>query len=224
VDETLKKAQDAGVIRVSVQNVRDWARGRHRTTDDCPYGGGAGMVMKPEPLVAAMEAASAAAAAATGGVPWRVLLSPQGRPLVQEKVAELARCAALVLVCGRYEGIDERVRAFVDEEVSVGDYVLSGGEAAALVLVEAVARLVPGVLGSTESLREESFTSGLLEYPQYTRPVVFRGLRVPEVLLSGNHEEIARWRREQALCRTKERRPDLFGRAAADDHGGGGKD
>jgi tRNA (guanine37-N1)-methyltransferase len=207
----LHKAKEAGLIRVSVHDLRRWASGKHRTTDDYPYGGGAGMVMKPEPVVAALEAVSREAR----GRAWSVLLSPQGWPLTQEKVVELSRKEALILVCGRYEGIDERVRRFVDEEVSIGDYVLSGGEAAALVVVEAVARLVPGVLGSPESLREESFATGLLEYPQYTRPEVFRGLRVPAVLLSGNHQEIARWRREQALLRTKERRPDLLARRAA---------
>ncbi|MBI3301999.1 MAG: tRNA (guanosine(37)-N1)-methyltransferase TrmD [Deltaproteobacteria bacterium] len=204
----LKKAQDKGVVSCTVHNLRDYATGPHRSTDDAPYGGGRGMVMKPEPIVAALE-----------GVcrplpnPWRILLSPQGVPLTQVKVAELAGRETLVLLCGRYEGVDERVRTFVDEEISIGDYVLSGGEVAALVIIDAAARLVPGVVGRKESTEDESFSDGLLEYPQYTRPEEFRGLRVPEVLLSGNHAEITGWRRRQALLRTRERRPDLLARA-----------
>ncbi len=203
----LKKAQQKGVLRVSVYNLRDYATGKHRTTDDSPYGGGPGMVMKPEPIVVALEAIPPSLSH-----PWRVLLSPQGIPLTQVKVDELAKKEDLILICGRYEGVDERVRMFIDEEISIGDYVLSGGEIAALVVVDAVARLVPGVVGKRESIQEESFTSGLLEYPQYTRPEEFRSLRVPEVLLSGHHQEIARWRQRQALLRTKRRRPDLLAR------------
>ena len=210
----LKKAQDRGVVSCVVHNLRDYAIGKHRSTDDTPYGGGRGMVMKPEPVVAALEGVCHPLSH-----PWRILLSPQGALLTQAKVAELAGRQTLVLVCGRYEGVDERVRAFVDEEVSIGDYILSGGEIAALVVIDAVARLVPGVVGRKESTEEESFSAGLLEYPQYTRPEEFRGLRVPEVLLSGNHAEIARWRRRQALLRTRERRPDLLAHAtlSADD-------
>ncbi|MEW6299166.1 MAG: tRNA (guanosine(37)-N1)-methyltransferase TrmD [Thermodesulfobacteriota bacterium] len=204
----LKKAQDRGVITCTVHNLRDYATGKHRTTDDVPYGGGPGMVMKPEPVVAALEAVGHA-----GVNPWRILLSPQGTVLTQEKVAALATKPAIVLVCGRYEGMDERIRCFVDEELSVGDYILSGGEFAALVVIDAVARLVPGVVGRKASTEDESFSAGLLEYPHYTRPEVFRGLRVPEVLLSGNHAEIARWRRRQALLRTRARRPDLLAKA-----------
>jgi tRNA (guanine37-N1)-methyltransferase len=204
----LKKAQDRGVIGCRVHNLRAYATGKHRTTDDVPYGGGPGMVMKPEPVVAALEAVCQAVVH-----PWRILLSPQGSVLTQEKVAALATKQTLVLVCGRYEGVDERIRYFVDEELSIGDYILSGGEFAALVVIDAVARLVPGVVGRKESTEDESFSSGLLEYPQYTRPEVFRGLRVPEVLLSGNHAEIARWRRRQALLRTRARRPDLLAKA-----------
>lgn len=204
----LKKAQDKGVVSCSVHNLRDYATGKHRSTDDAPYGGGRGMVMKPEPVVAALEGVSQRLSK-----PWKILLSPQGAPLVQAKVAELAGKETLVLLCGRYEGVDERIRAFVDEELSIGDYVLSGGEVAALVIIDAVARLVPGVIGCKASTEEESFSNGLLEYPQYTRPEEFRGLRVPEVLLSGNHAEIARWRRRQALLRTRERRPDLLAKA-----------
>lgn len=201
----LKKAQDKGVVSCTVHNLRDYATGKHRTTDDVPYGGGPGMVMKPEPIVAALDAVCQLLVN-----PWRILLSPQGKLLTQAKVTDLASRGALVLVCGRYEGIDERVRSFVDEEISVGDYILSGGEIAALVIIDAVARLVPGVVGRKESTEEESFSAGLLEYPQYTRPEQFRGLRVPDVLLSGNHAEIAGWRRRQALLRTRARRPDLF--------------
>jgi tRNA (guanine37-N1)-methyltransferase len=201
----LKKAQDRGVVSCTVHNLRDYATGKHHSTDDTPYGGGQGMVMKPEPVVAALEGVCDSLS-----TPWRILLSPQGIPLTQAKVAELSGKEALVLVCGRYEGVDERIRTFVDEEISVGDYILSGGEIAALVVVDAVARLVPGVVGRKESVEEESFRRGLLEYPHYTRPEEFRGLRVPEVLLSGNHAEIARWRRHQALLRTRKRRPDLL--------------
>jgi tRNA (guanine37-N1)-methyltransferase len=201
----LKKAQEKGLLSCTVHNLRDYAPGAHKSTDDTPYGGGQGMVMKPEPIVKTLEATCAALSQ-----PWRILLSPQGMPLTQRKVAELAQKEALVLICGRYEGIDERIRAFVDEEISIGDYVLNGGEVAALVVIDAVARLIPGVVGRKESTEEESFSDGLLEYPQYTRPEEFRGLRVPEVLLSGNHAEIARWRRQQSVRRTHERRPDLL--------------
>jgi len=204
----LNKAQEKGVVSCAVHNLRDYAAGKHRSTDDAPYGGGLGMVMKPEPLVKALEDIGHSLVH-----PWRILLSPQGVPLTQKKVAELAGRDTLVLVCGRYEGIDERIRTFVDEEISIGDYILSGGETAALVVIDAVARLVPGVVGRPESTVYESFSDSLLEYPQYTRPEEFRGLRVPDVLLSGNHAEIARWRRHQSLLRTRARRPDLLDRA-----------
>jgi tRNA (guanine37-N1)-methyltransferase len=205
----LKKAQEKGIISCHVHNLRDYATGKHRSTDDTPYGGGLGMVMKPEPVVTALESVCR-----TLSQPWRVLLCPQGKPLTQQKVAELAKREALVLCCGRYEGVDERVRTFVDEEISLGDYVLGSGEIAALVIIDAVSRLVPGVVGRKESTEEESFAeTGLLEYPQYTRPEEFRGVRVPQVLLSGNHADIARWRRQQALLRTQERRPDLLAKA-----------
>jgi tRNA (guanine37-N1)-methyltransferase len=206
------RAREKGLLSCEVHNLRDYAAGAHKSTDDTPYGGGQGMVMKPEPIVKALEAISASLAR-----PWRILLSPQGTPLTQRKVVELAAKEALVLVCGRYEGIDERVQVFVDEEVSIGDYILSGGEAAALVVIDAVARLIPGVVGRKESTEEESFSDGLLEYPHYTRPEEFQGLHVPEVLLSGNHAEIVRWRRRQALLRTHNRRPDLLARASLSD-------
>ena len=201
----LKKAQDRGLVTCHVHNLRDYTADKHRSTDDAPYGGGPGMVMKPEPIFAALEALGRRLEQ-----PKRLLLSPQGTPLTQQKVGQLAAEQTVVLVCGRYEGIDERVRTVVDEEVSIGDYVLSGGEIAALVVIDAVARLVPGVVGRQESTQDESFSTGLLEYPQYTRPEEFRGLRVPEVLLSGHHADIARWRRRQALLRTRERRPGLL--------------
>jgi len=208
----LKKGQERGAISFTLINVRDFATDKHRVTDDTPYGGGEGMVMKPEPVVAALESTG------TGpNRPHRILLSPQGRVLTQDHVRELANKPALALVCGRYEGVDARVSLFVDEELSIGDYILSGGEVAALVVIDAVSRLVPGVLGSPASLQSESFNEGLLEYPQYTRPVEFRGLRVPDILLSGDHAAIARWRRQESLRRTWERRPDLLAHARLTD-------
>jgi len=206
------RAREAGTIAVATVNPRDFTSDRHRTVDDPPYGGGPGMVMKPEPLLAAIAAASAAPDAPR---PHRILLTPAGQPLTQAKVRELAGRGRLVLVCGRYEGVDERViEEAIDEEISIGDYVLSGGELAALVVIDAVARLVPGVLGCADSAEDESFGAHLLEFAQYTRPPEFRGRRVPEVLLSGDHQAIARWRRQQSLRRTWERRPDLLERAA----------
>ena len=200
------RATRQGRIQVRLYNIRDHAEGRHRVTDDTPYGGGSGMVMKPEPLVRAIEAIE------KQGPPAHViLLSPQGKPFRQDLAWDLAQRERLVLVCGRYEGIDERVRTLaVDEEISLGDFVLTGGELAAMALVDATARLLPGVLGDDDSAREETFSPGLLEYPQYTRPREFRGEVVPEVLLSGDHGKIARWRREQSLRRTLTKRPDLL--------------
>ncbi len=204
----LRRAREAGLLEVHVHDVRDWATDAHRTVDDYTFGGGPGMVMKPEPLFAAVEAIQPLAEP-----PARVvLLTPQGRPLDRGLVEELAREPRLLLLCGRYEGVDERVREHLaDLEVSIGDFVLSGGELPALLLIDAVARRLPGVLGGgAGSLAEESFEDGLLEYPQYTRPAEFRGWEVPEVLRSGNHAEIARWRRRRRLLRTKARRPDLL--------------
>ncbi len=202
----LGRALAAGVADVHLHNIRDWARDRHSTVDDYPYGGGPGMVMKPEPLVDAIEAVRALHEPA-GRV---VLLTPQGRLLRQPVVEELSAEARLLLVCGHYEGIDERVREhFVDDEISIGDFVLSGGELPALVVIDAVVRRLPGTLAAG-SLEEESHSDGLLEYPQYTRPAEFRGRRVPDILLSGNHGEIARWRRQQRVLRTARRRPDLL--------------
>lgn len=204
----LGKGQERGALEFLFYNIRDYAAGKHRVTDDTPYGGGQGMLMKPEPLVAAIEATG------TGpDRPRRILLSPQGGLLTQRGALALAALSEVVLVCGRYEGVDERVRAFVDDEVSIGDYVLSGGEIAALVVIDVVSRLVPGVLGCADSARDESFEGHLLEHPHYTRPPEFRDLKVPEVLLSGDHAAIARWRRQEALRRTFEQRPDLLSRA-----------
>jgi tRNA (guanine37-N1)-methyltransferase len=208
----LGKAIETGILRVDFTSPRDFGLGKHRQVDDTPYGGGVGMVMKPEPLALAIAAAESAR-----GQAWKVLLTPQGRPLDQACVRRLATHARLLLVCGRYEGVDERVRAMVDEEITIGDYVLTGGELGALVVVDAVSRLVPGVLGKEESAAEESFSEGLLEYPHYTRPPEFRGQTVPEVLISGNHEKIRKWRRLQRLLRTQKRRPELFARLELSD-------
>ncbi len=214
----LGKAIAAGLVDVRVHDIRAYATDRHRKVDDEPYGGGPGMVMKPEPIFAAVGA--------LGPGPKRILLlSPAGRRLDQALVRELAREPWLVLICGRYEGVDERVvEGLGAEEVSIGDYVLSGGELPALVVIEAVARLVPGVVGKEESLARESFEEGLLDHPHYTRPAEFRGMRVPEVLLSGDHAAIERWRREAAREKTRRNRPDLLGEAptpAADGPGEG---
>jgi tRNA (guanine37-N1)-methyltransferase len=208
-ESVLKRAQERKHIEIVVHNIRDFGLGRHRIVDDTPFGGGGGMVMKPEPLVRAIESMKKPHPAA------RVLLmTPQGVPLGSDHVRRLAEYRHLVLVCGRYEGIDERVRVeFVDEEVSIGDYVLTGGELAAMVLIDAVSRQIQGVLGHKNAAHEDSFSEGLLEYPQYTKPRDFRGLRVPEVLISGNHEEIKRWRRRESIRRTWLRRPDLLRRA-----------
>lgn len=210
------RAVTSGIIGVGVHNIRDYTTDRHRTADDSPYGGGSGMVMKPEPVVSAIEGVlkSAPAAAEKTRV---VLTTPQGRPFDQARAREYSGLDRLVIVCGRYEGVDERVRAFVDDEVSVGDFIMTGGEAPALCVVDAVARLVPGVLGGEDSTVEETFSEGLIEYPQYTRPEVFRGMGVPEILLSGNHGEIRKWRRRESLRRTLERRPELLSSAELTD-------
>lgn len=214
-----------GLLHIEPVDYRAFGLGRHRRVDDEPYGGGAGMVLRPEPVFLAEEQRRRAHQR-EGRDLWRVLFTPQGRPFDQGKARELAaRPQALLLICGRYEGFDERIRqGAADEELSLGDFVTLGGEVAAMAVIEAVARLVPGVLGNPASQEEESFSDGILEYPQYTRPPEFRGMRVPEVLLSGDHGEIARWRREQAMERTRARRPELLsrctGKAAADkEHG-----
>ncbi|HEY7164537.1 MAG TPA: tRNA (guanosine(37)-N1)-methyltransferase TrmD [Candidatus Binatia bacterium] len=201
----LKKAQEKNLIAVRLIDLRDYTTDRHRMTDDYPYGGGQGMVMKPEPLVAAIEDARKQSPNTRV-----ILLTPQGEVFKQNHAKRLAAEENLVLICGRYEGIDERVKAFVDEELSIGDYTLSGGEPAAIAVIDAVSRLVPGVLGNENSAAEESFVGGFLEYPQYTRPEEFRGMRVPPVLLSGDHERIREWRRQMSEQITRERRPDLL--------------
>ena len=202
----IKRARDRGIVDVQIHDLREHTDDRHRTVDDYPYGGGAGMVMKPEPWFRAVESLR------DQGDPGRtILLTPQGKRLNQRLIQRLASEDRLIILCGRYEGVDERVREHLaDEEVSIGDYVLSGGEPAAVVLVDAVVRLQPGALGSAESTVEESFADGLLEYPQYTRPPEFRGWRVPDILLSGDHGAVDRWRREQQIERTRQRRPDLL--------------
>ena len=203
------RAQREGLVQIYSYDIRDQAHDRHRTVDDYPFGGGAGMVMKPEPLFEAVEAIRASAALDESAPV--VLLSPQGRALTQSVVLELAQLRDLVLICGRYEGVDERVRRHVaNDEISIGDYVLSGGELAAMVVIEAVSRLTPGVVGSPESIEGDSFTTGLLQHPQYTRPAEYRGWPVPEVLISGNHAEITRWRRQESLRRTYQRRVELL--------------
>ncbi|MGH9943123.1 MAG: tRNA (guanosine(37)-N1)-methyltransferase TrmD [Pyrinomonadaceae bacterium] len=214
----VRRARAAGLVEVAAHDLRRWAHDRHRTVDDRPFGGGDGMILKPAPIFEAVEAlAGAAAKNEFAGTRRRVvLLSPQGRVFTQAVAEELARGAdQVVLLCGRYEGVDERVaEALVTDELSIGDYVLSGGEPAAAIMVDAVVRLVPGALGSETSAVNESFSDGALDYPHYTRPPEFRGLRVPEVLLGGHHAEIARWRRQRALLKTARNRPDLLGRVA----------
>jgi tRNA (guanine37-N1)-methyltransferase len=203
----LGKAQDAGKVDVRAVTPRDFTTDRHRTVDDSPYGGGSGMVLMPGPIAEALDHLDEARG---GRSTHRVLLTPQGTRFSQSHARRFSELDSLTLVCGRYEGFDERIRGLVDEEVSLGDFVLLGGEAAALAVIEATARLLPGVLGNEQSATDESHTEGLLEYPQYTRPEEFRGEKVPDVLRSGNHPAIARWRRKESLRRTLERRPDLL--------------
>jgi tRNA (guanine37-N1)-methyltransferase len=205
----LDKASQRGLIQTNLHNIRDYARDRHHTTDDMPYGGGGGMVMKPEPVFEAVEAS-------LGSPPCCpvILLTPQGRTFNQKIAAELAGYGHIALVCGRYEGFDERIRQYLaTDEISIGDFVLTGGELPALMVIDAVARLVPGVLGDPTGAEDDSHASGLLEYPHYTRPPDFRGWSVPDVLLSGDHGKIARWRREQSLRRTLAKRPDMLAEA-----------
>lgn len=209
-ESIIKRAIQAGQISVGLHNIRDYATDRHRMTDDTPYGGGAGMVMKPEPLAAALRAIQPATPETTEIRSIVLLMSPAGRPFTQRVAEELSHYGQLILVCGRYEGVDQRVReALIDDELSIGDYVLTGGELAAMVVLDAVARLVPGVLDA-ESIIEESHSDGLLEYPHYTRPAEWEGRAVPAVLLSGHHGQVALWRRRERLRRTLERRPELL--------------
>ncbi len=204
----LKRAQEKNLLKINLVDLRDYTTDKHKMTDDYPYGGGQGMVMKPEPLVAAIEHARA-----RNPQVRVVLLAPQGSVFKQSVAQRMASENEIVLLCGRYEGVDERVKAFIDEEISVGDYTLSGGEPAANIVIDAVARLIPGVLGNENSAADESFSDGLLEYPQYTRPEEFRGMKVPEVLLSGDHRRVKDWRQEKSLEITRQRRPDMMARA-----------
>lgn len=210
----IKRAAEQSLVTIRLHDLRDYTHDAHRTVDDSPYGGGAGMVLKPDPVFEAVAAIKSEIAKEEKSPETAViLLTPQGRLLRQELARELSLRPNLLLVCGHYEGIDERIRYLADYEISIGDYVLSGGELPAMVLVDAVVRLVPGVLGSESSLKEESHNGGLLEYPHYTRPPEFGGWKVPEILLSGNHQQIARWRHEQAIKRTLQRRPELLAKA-----------
>jgi len=208
-ESILGKAVEKGLIQIQTINIRDFTLDKHQVVDDAPYGGGQGMVMKVEPIARAIESIKSQNRSA-----WTIYLTPQGKPFHQDLARRLSTQPHLVLLCGRYEGVDERARGvFIDEEISIGDYVLTGGELAAMVIIDAVSRFVPGVLGSDRSAEEDSFFNSLLEYPQYTRPVDFRGSRVPEVLLSGNHSAINLWRRREAIRRTSLRRPDLLAKA-----------
>jgi tRNA (guanine37-N1)-methyltransferase len=212
-DGVVRRAIEAAILKVRTFNLRDFTTDRHRTTDDRPFGGGEGMVMKPEPIYKALKVLKEEPPEARV-----ILLSPRGKLLDQAMAVELAQLGRLILICGRYEGVDERIREHcVDLELSVGDYVLSGGEIAALVVIEAVSRLIPGVLGCESSAEKDSFSDGLLEFPQYTRPRIFKDWEIPEILMSGDHARIAKWRREQSLGFTYEQRPELLNRAKLDE-------
>ena len=204
----LGRAQGAGILCFELHNIRDYASNKHHQTDDAPFGGGNGMVMSPQPVFDCMEAVLVG----KKPKPKTISLSPRGKILTQEHARSLSSEEHLVLLCGHYEGIDERILTLIDEEISIGDYVLTGGELPAMVLIDCISRFIPGVLGCADSAEEESFNNGLLEYPHYTRPANFRGMVVPEILLSGNHKKIDEWRRLQSLLITRERRPDLFER------------
>ena len=211
-ESMLKRARAKGILKVRVHNLRDWTSDNHRTADDKPFGGGPGMVMKIEPVYYALEELKAEGLGlrAKGEGPRVILLTPQGRKLDQKLAKKLAKHKRLVLICGHYEGVDERVRSLVDEEISIGDYILTCGEIPALAVIDCVARLLPGVLGTKDSLTSESFENNLLEYPHYTRPADFQGMKVPDVLLSGDHDRIKTWRNAEAVKRTRQRRPDLI--------------
>ncbi|MCJ7523553.1 MAG: tRNA (guanosine(37)-N1)-methyltransferase TrmD [Dehalococcoidia bacterium] len=210
-ESIIKRAVERNLVNIRLHNLRDWGLGKHKVVDDYPFGGGTGMVMKPETL---FEATEAIKAEGTGSSAPVILLTPQGRVFNQDIAAEMAAYNEMIIICGHYEGVDERVREHLaTDEISIGDYVLTGGELAAMVVIDAVVRHLPGVLGSEESAKDDSHTGGLLEYPQYTRPQTYRGWETPQVLLSGNHAEIAKWRREQSIMRTLERRPELLEKA-----------
>lgn len=216
----LKKARDRGLIDIHVHNIRDYTHDKHHTTDDTPYGGGGGMVMKPEPIFEAVESVLGLSPSRPSPKPAPViLLTPQGRVFTQRLAEELSQHEHIALICGRYEGIDERIREhLVTDEISVGDYVLTGGELPALIVIDAVARLIPGVLGDPTGAEDDSHAMGLLEYPHYTKPAEFRGWKVPDILLSGDHGKIEKWRREQALTRTFHKRPDMIEKAELSKH------
>jgi len=219
-ESILKKAKTKGLVEINIHNLRDFAKDKHRTCDDKPFGGGPGMVMKPEPIFEAVDYIESSAEAKTMTDERRsfkrrrakiILLSPQGRRLTQSLAERLSKYKHLILICGHYEGVDERVRLYLaQDEISIGDYILTGGELATMVLIDCVVRLIPGVLGNERSAITESFRDGLLDYPQYSRPAVFRGMKVPSELLSGDHDAIRRWRAKEALKRTQKRRPDLL--------------
>ena len=210
----IRRAREAGLVTLAVHNIRDHATDRHHMTDDTPYGGGGGMVMKPEPIWGAVEAVLGYDPSDRPEAPPIILLTPQGRLFTQARARELVAHERLLFICGRYEGVDERVRQYlVTDEISIGDYVLTGGEVPAMVIVDALVRLIPGVLGDPGATMNDSHASGLLEYPHYTRPAVYRSYTVPEVLVSGHHAEVDRWRRREALRRTRQRRPDLLASA-----------
>ncbi|MDD4941749.1 MAG: tRNA (guanosine(37)-N1)-methyltransferase TrmD [Candidatus Omnitrophica bacterium] len=213
-ESMVKRAREKGALKLYTHDLRSFSTDKHSKVDDRPFGGGPGMVMMADPIFRAVEAVKKLAGKASAGRKARViLLCPQGKTLTQAKAKQLSRCGRLILICGHYEGVDERVRRhLVDEEISIGDYILTGGELPAMVLVDAVARLLPGVLGDKNSLNFESFEGNLLEYAHYTRPADYRGMKVPAVLVSGDHTKIGQWRREQALARTRQRRPDLLKR------------
>jgi len=202
----LKRARDKGIITINLYNIRDYTTNKHRKVDDYPYGGGAGMVMQAEPVYNAVDHVKEL----YGHKPYTILMSPRGKKFTQEDAKRLSSLDQLLFICGHYEGLDERINPLVDEELSLGDFVLTGGELACMAMIDSISRMVPQVLSSAESFEEESFYSGLLEYPQYTRPEEFRGMRVPEVLLSGDHEKVRKWRKAMSLKLTMERRPDLL--------------
>ena len=209
-ESILARAQKNKLFKLQLHQLRDFTLDKHNKVDDRPYGGGAGMVLQPEPIVRALKSIKASRPHANAKKVRTILLTPQGKPFVQKDVTRLGKYDRLVFVCGRYEGFDERVRSYVDEEISLGDFVLTGGELAAMSIIDAVARFIPGVLGDATSSTEESFSDSLLEYPHYTRPEVFEKKRVPKILLSGDHAKVAAWRKQEALKRTKKRRPDLL--------------
>ncbi len=213
-ESMLKRAQDKGLATIKIHNLRDWTFDSHRSADDKPFGGGPGMVMKVEPVYLALKELGVISKkghpSASLGAGKVILLTPQGKRLDQKLAKSISKGKHLILICGHYEGVDERIRDLVSEEISIGDYILTCGELPALVLLDAVIRLIPGVLGDRESLKHESFEKNLLEYPQYTRPADFRGMKVPEVLVRGDHKKIEDWRKKEAITRTRERRPDLI--------------